>query len=377
MHWGFSGAALIALTLLARTSDAQTVFSGAGLAATTTARDNFRAAIGGGTTAGPNGSFGGVRREINWDAVPANFAAPNNFPSDFFNVNSPRGIIVGVAGGGETQVSGATTDSGAGQPAPQNFGNLDPSYTTTFAQFSPQRLFTPLRSDVSRPGNVTDVTFFVPGTTTSALVNSFGCVFSDVDNPDFTTIEYFDAVDRSLGKFLAPAISGNQTVSFLGVLFSEKIVGRVQITTGELPPQPGVIDGPSSDVVVMDDFLYGEPVAAPVKLLNLATRARVLTADRVSIAGFIIVGAEGKPILLRGLGPSLTANGVPGALQDPVLELYQGNTLLKTNDNWRVDDKTGNSQENEIQSSGLPPTDDRESAIAFFPEAGTYTVVLR
>ncbi|MEY2576839.1 MAG: hypothetical protein QOF80_2326 [Verrucomicrobiota bacterium] len=363
--------------LLPGTTRAQTVFSGAGTAPATAARDNFRAAIGGGTTAGANGSFGGVRREINWDAVPANFAAPNTLPFDFFNVNSPRGVLVYVSGGGETQVSGASTDSGPGQPAPQNFGNLDPSYTTTFAQFSPQRLFTPLRSGVSLPGNVTDVTFFVPGTTTPALVNSFGCVFSDVDLPDFTAIEYFDAVDRSLGKFFAPAISGNQTLSFLGVLFSDKIVGRVQITTGELPPGPGVIDGPTSDVVVMDDFLYGEPVAAPAKLLNLSTRARVLTGDQSSIAGFIIVGRQGTSILVRGLGPSLTASGVPGALQNPVIELYQGNTLLKTNDNWKVDDKTGNSQQNEIQNTGLPPSDDRESAIAFLPEAGTYTVVLR
>src|SRR5262245_58159199 len=62
---------------------AQTVRSGAG-AGTTAARDQFRTDLGGGNVAGANGSFGGVRREINWDGVPDNFSAPNNLPFDFF-----------------------------------------------------------------------------------------------------------------------------------------------------------------------------------------------------------------------------------------------------------------------------------------------------
>lgn len=363
---------------------AQTVFSGAGTAEATAARDNFRAALGGGTTAGANGSFGGLRREINWDAVPASFAAPNILPYDFFNVNSPRGVLFENFATG-LQVSGATTDSGPGQPAPPNFGNIEPSYTTTFAPFSPQRLFTPFgRSTLSSHApNITSVVFVLPGTDTPAVVNGFGCVFSDVDRANVTSIEYFDSVDRSLGKFYAPAIAGNQTVSFLGVLFSDKIVARVEVTTGNFGPDAGIVDGAGTpgdfqfDVVVMDDFLYGEPVAAPARLLNLATRARVLTGDQVSIAGFIIVGSQATSILVRGIGPSLTANGVPGALQDPVIELYKDGTLLRTNDNWKVDDKGGNSQQQDILNTGLPPTDDRESAIWYLPEPGMYTVVLR
>ena len=374
----------ILMAVVPEMTHAQTVFSGSGTAAATAARDNFRAALGGGTIEGPNGSFGGVRREINWDAVPANFAAPNNFPFDFFNVNSPRGVLLENFSIG-MQVSGATTDSGPGQPAPPNFGNIDPSYTNTFAPFSPQRLFTPFGRPTSSatPPNVTSVSFFVPGTETPAVVNGFGCVFSDVDQANVTRIEYFDTVDRSLGTFYVPAIAGNQTVSFLGVLFSEKIVARVEITTGNRAPDAGIVDGAGApihvpyDVVVMDDFLYGEPVAAPARLLNLATRARVLPGDQSSIAGFIIVGSRLTSILVRGIGPSLTANGVPGALQDPVIELYKDDTLLKTNDNWKVDDKTGNSQQQEILNTGLPPTDDRESAIWYLPEPGTYTVVLR
>src|SRR4051812_28699340 len=73
-----------------------TVFESAGAnpAAITPTRDAFRPVVGGGTTAGANGSFGGLRREINWDGVPDAVADPNLMPGNFFNVNSPRGVVL-------------------------------------------------------------------------------------------------------------------------------------------------------------------------------------------------------------------------------------------------------------------------------------------
>ena len=168
----FALASLVLLPALGGAAHAQlTVRSGAGAnaAAITGIRDTFRTDLGGGTTAGANGSFGGVRREINWDGVPATLSAPNNLPANFFNVNSPRGAVFSTVGAGTGfQVSGNTADAGAGQPAAANFGNLNASYTAQFQTFSPQRLFTSLGN------NVYDVTFFVPGTNTPALVTGFG-----------------------------------------------------------------------------------------------------------------------------------------------------------------------------------------------------------
>ena len=82
-----AGAARVQAQVLIRSG------TGADAAALTPIRDQFRADLGGGTVAGANGSFGGLRREINWDGVPTVSAAPNQLPANFFNVNSPRGVV--------------------------------------------------------------------------------------------------------------------------------------------------------------------------------------------------------------------------------------------------------------------------------------------
>jgi hypothetical protein len=219
----------------------------------TAARDQFRVDIGGGVVAGANGSFGGVRREINWDGVPDMFSAPNLLPADFFNVNSPRGVIF------STPDTGFEVSANAGV-ASINFGNIDPSYINDFAPFSPQKLFTPIGS------NVMDVNFFLAGTNIPATVSAFGSVFSDVDLANTTSLQFFDSNNVSLGTFFVPNTVGSQTFSFLGVEFNAgERVARVQITTGNAALAPGVVDlhGNPTDLVVMDDFLYSEPAPEP------------------------------------------------------------------------------------------------------------------
>src|SRR5256884_2147984 len=96
--------------------------SPAGIQATV---DAYRSDLG---TLNPNvaGSFGSGRREINWDGVPDAFSAPNLFPPNFFNTNSPRGVVF-TTGGTGFQVS-ATAASGT----PVEFGNINATYTGLF-----------------------------------------------------------------------------------------------------------------------------------------------------------------------------------------------------------------------------------------------------
>ena len=101
---------------------------------------------------------------------------------------------------------------------------------------------------------------------------------------------------------------------------------------------------------------------------------RVQTGDNVGIGGFIISGSAPKHVLLRAIGPSLTQFGVPNALADPVLELNgPGGFVTITNNNWRDDPV----QEALILATGIPPTDDLESAIDATLTPGAYTAIVR
>lgn len=238
----------VSLLMPTTTLAAAIVRKAAGPNATTiqSAVDDFRNALGNNNGAG--GSFATGRREINWDAVPDNFSAPNKLPPDFFNVDSPRGAFFSTPGQG-FQVS---ANLGV---APIEFGNINPTYSSIFRTFSPQRLFTALSS------NVLDVIFFVPGTPSKATVNGFGAIFTDVDRGDSTKIEYFGAGNKLLFRDFVPNVpKSKESLSFLGVLFGQgERVYRVRITSGNAPLSFNNNDGGAKDIVAMDDFIYGEP----------------------------------------------------------------------------------------------------------------------
>jgi hypothetical protein len=99
---------------------------------------------------------------------------------------------------------------------------------------------------------------------------------------------------------------------------------------------------------------------------------QVQTGDKVGIGGFIITGTTPKKVLLRGIGPSLAGFGVPNLLADPVLELHgPGAFATITNNDWKQ------TQSFEIQATGIPPTDDLESAIMATLSPGAYTAIVR
>jgi hypothetical protein len=106
--------------------------------------------------------------------------------------------------------------------------------------------------------------------------------------------------------------------------------------------------------------------------LNISTRLRVETGDKVMIAGFIITGNGSKSVLLRGMGPSLVSAGLSDLLADPFLELRgPGGGLIAQNDNW----KDGSAR---VLVEGTPfqPADDRESVIVEGLQPEAYTALL-
>lgn len=111
-------------------------------------------------------------------------------------------------------------------------------------------------------------------------------------------------------------------------------------------------------------------------LLNIATRLDVLTNDRVLIGGFIITGNAPKKVLVRAIGPSLSGFGIAGALADPTLELHNPDGSVITNDNWKINDATGQSQEAEVRATTIPPSNDFESAIVATLAPGAYSAIV-
>lgn len=207
----------------------------------------FRGALG-----SPNGNDPGPlatgRREINWDGGGATAGSPVGTP--FTGFRNTRGATFTTPGTGFTQAPLEGVDS---------LSLFNATYATTFATFSPLRLFTPLGS------TITDVTFSIPGTggAIPATVTGFGAVFTDVDLDDSTSLEFFNRAGVSLGEFDVPdGTTADASLSFLGVIFNAgELISRVRITTGTTALGPNDDPANNVDVVVMDDFLYAEPQA--------------------------------------------------------------------------------------------------------------------
>jgi hypothetical protein len=108
-----------------------------------------------------------------------------------------------------------------------------------------------------------------------------------------------------------------------------------------------------------------------VLLLNISTRLNVQTGDNVLIGGFIITGPDSKQVIVRGIAPSLSLVGIQGTLADPIIELHEPDGTVITNDNWK------DTQQQQIIDTGIPPSNDLESAIVATLAPGAYTVVLR
>lgn len=248
---------------VAESSDPVAVFQAAGPTTTSIqgSVDQYRAAVGAPNNGnGPSALAG--RREINWDGGnilnETTAVAGNPFPGFLIT----RGALFTTPDGTGFVQAPAGTDVAPGGLAGL-FGN--PTYKTSFRAFSASRLFSAIG------GKVTEVNFFVPGGgNVPATVTGFGAVFTDVDQPNgsgparkrgnrgaSTLIEYYAADGELLFSSFVPASPGDGGFSFFGVVFPDARIARVRITSGDVAPGPN--DSEKQDVVMMDDFIYGEP----------------------------------------------------------------------------------------------------------------------
>jgi hypothetical protein len=261
----FAGAQddILQTSAVAEVSDPVAVFQAAGpnTSSIQSSVDQYRATVGAPNNGnGPSAVTG--RREINWDGGSTTNETTTVSGNPFSGFLITRGALFTTPDGTGFVQAPAGTDVAPGGLAGL-FGN--PTYKTSFRAFSASRLFSAIGS------NVTEVNFFVPGGgNIPATVNGFGAVFTDVDQPNgsgpaqkrgnrkaSTLVEYYGANGELLFSSFVPASPGDGGFSFFGVVFPDARIARVRITSGDVAPGPD--DSVKQDVVMMDDFIYGEP----------------------------------------------------------------------------------------------------------------------
>jgi hypothetical protein len=195
------------------------------------------------------------------------------------------------------------------------------------------------------------LSLIVSGISGSITLTANGSVssFRIVDQPAHGTVALVNSVATYFAQL---GYSGSDTFTFAATEatgFVESNLGTVAVTVGN---------------------------TNPAQLLNISTRLEVFSGEQVPIGGFIINGTDPKTILVRAIGPSLP---LAGAVADPVIELHGASGLLATNDNWKINDQTGQSQQTAIEATHMAPANDLESAIiATLPANGSgYTAIMQ
>lgn len=111
------------------------------------------------------------------------------------------------------------------------------------------------------------------------------------------------------------------------------------------------------------------------QLSNLSARAQVGTGDGVLIPGLVISGATSRRVLIRAVGPTLTAFGVTGFLADPTLTVFRGSTTLATNDNWETQTDSASISTAATQAGAFALTaGSKDSAVVLTLDPGAYTI---
>lgn len=218
---------------------------------------------------------------------------------------------------------------------------------------------------------------YVTGLTQSTNFPTVNAFKSTLDPDDFHSDAFVTKVNAAGSALVySTYLGGNAEDTGYGVAVDSAGNAYVAGSTASrcFPTTTGAFDttwSGNEDAFISKISETAQPSAlapCPSQLLNLSTRLRVLTGDSALIAGFIITGSDTKRVIIRGLGPSLTS--VQGALANPTLQLFNGNHPFASNDDWITDRA-------EVEQTGIPPTNDLESAIVTSLSPGTYTAVLR
>jgi hypothetical protein len=335
---------------------------------------------------------------------PGGFDSATTFISATFTAHTatatyslvpPGGSWDSADNGGYTVVMQANqVTDGLGNPVPP--GNIG-----SFVVMVPQGTPTPnailsnisTRAFVQTGDNVMIGGFIVQGTESKrVIIRAIGPELSQYGVPDpmaDPTLELHDGTGALIGSN-----DDWQHTIIGGIITSDQVQDimngghapgdpRESAIIAELPPgnYTAILRGVTNTTGVALVEVYNLSTSGDSILGNISTRSFVQTVDNVMIGGFIVQGTAPKRVIIRAIGPELSQFGVPDPLQDPTLELHDGNgALIGSNDNWQTTIIGGvitGDQVQDIINSGHAPGDPRESAIIAELPPGNYTAIVR
>jgi hypothetical protein len=360
-------------------------------------------------------------------AIPPTSLAATSLPSGL-TFDPALGVISGTAQAGSYDV-GLTADNGSGtasatlrltvEPAPPGPQIISGTSATgrVGTRFSFQVMTTNgspnarLAADGLPPGLSADsASGLISGTPTSSGSFSVTLTVTDGSLTSSSTLQLTFVTDPALPVITSPnaaQLTSGQSFNYTIVApgagdasdpTTFELIGKLPVGLGfdsdtgtisgtyggnplrtDDPPEQKLSGGVITNVQLFATNSHGTTTSplnffsATVGTVNISTRLAIGTGDNVLIGGFIITGNAPKKVILRAVGPSLTANGAPvaGALSNPVLELHDGSgAVIGMNDDWRT------AQEQEIIDTGIPPSDNRESAAVATLIPSNYTAIV-
>jgi hypothetical protein len=296
----------------------------------------------------------------------------STYPHDL-DPNSSRGTIAGI-GSRTVDLIAAGDDSNESATSPAFFtltfsGQNGDTLNQLIVDLSNTSIIFDPRADLGFPftvgqndGSVSITSSLSPDSRTLTL--TFGDTFTSGK-----------AISFGLDRDLAAINAGGNSADLLGGVSIAATINSGPMLYGALGNQLGdgfiPTDGHGLiDAKIAVEAIVGKQLASTGAAANLSTRGIVGTGENVLIGGLIIEGTAAK-VILRAIGPTLP---VPGALPDPALELHNANGLqIAADDNWQDD----NVQAAQIQATGIPPNDPRESALVESLSPGNYTAIVR
>jgi sugar lactone lactonase YvrE len=219
----------------------------------------------------------------------------------------------------------------------------------------------------------TSVVKFTPNGTKTTFASGFtNAVAVTFDSGGNTYVLDQNSNSNSIYKF-TPAGSKTTFASTVGGGVSLVYNGAGMLYTAGSSKLVAIRLSDASQTIIASGLSGTLKVEPPLgNSVNISTRLKVQTGENVLIGGFIITGSAGKKVLIRGIGPSLSALGIAGLLQDPTIELRNSSgALVNGNNNWK------DTQQTAIAATGAAPTDDRESALLITLGPGSWTVIMR